>query len=91
MSEELPGVPVEDVLSGLAIPALPLGQTPTQLFALIKCVDQEGHESFFVRVTDDLDQDGLLGTLVGYVEYMKQQSAATWVDRGTTKPTDGQP
>lgn len=88
MSEELSPSPVAEVLSGLAIPALPLGQRPTQLFALVKCEDEKGCESFYVRVTDNLDEDELLGALVGYVEYMKQQSAATWVDLGATKAAD---
>jgi hypothetical protein len=80
-------LPAGEVLAGLAIPALPDGARATELIALIKYDDADGKTAFAVRLTADFDPDEQLGVLVSYVEHLKQESASTWNDAGTTAPS----
>lgn len=80
-----PALPVEQVLRGLKIPGLPDGAEPRELLAAIKYEDAAGDEGWVVRVTSDVDDDEVLGVLVGYVEHLKQQAAASWDDGDPTR------
>lgn len=90
MTSPVPALPVGDVLDGLAIPALPEGLRPEGLLALVRCVAPDGGTSWSVRVTEGLDDDEVLGTLVGYVEHLKREAADAWDDTDPTRAGDEQ-
>ena len=72
----IPALPIEQVLGGLRLPALPEGATARELLALVKLEDPGGGISWSVRVTSGLDDEEVLGVLVGYVEHLRQVAAA---------------
>ncbi|MCZ2264386.1 MULTISPECIES: hypothetical protein [unclassified Isoptericola] len=77
--------PVAEVLGGLRIPALPAGTTPRGLLALVKLDEPDGGVGWSVRVTADLDDEEVLGVLVGYVEHLKRVAADSWDDSDPTR------
>lgn len=87
MTETAVRKPVAEVLEGLHIPQLPGGAAAEKLFALIQYRDADGDTAWAVRVTTGIDDDELLGTLVGYVEHLKQVAAASWTDHETARPS----
>ena len=84
MTDEMPVGPAGEVLRGLDLQPLPGGAAPTAAFVLVKYRDADGDEAFAVRVAGELDDDELLGTLVGYVEHLKRVAADGWQDHDTT-------
>ena len=88
MSDGVPPVPVGEVFSGLAVPALGEGREPVALFALVKVREPDGEEGWSVRVTHGLDDDELLGVLSGYVEHLRQIAAAGWDDGDPTRASE---
>ena len=87
-SPGLEGLPAGEVLGDLRIPSVPEGCTPRGVMALIKVEDSDGDPGWCVRVTSDLDDEELLGVLVGYVEHLKQQAAASWDESDVTRVED---
>jgi hypothetical protein len=85
MSNGVPLVPVGEVFSGLAVPALGEGREAMALFGLVKVREPDGEEGWSVRVTHGLDDDELLGVLTGYVEHLRQIAAAGWDDGDPTR------
>jgi len=72
------------VLGDLEIYPLPDGTAPTGLLAFVKLAEPDGGAGWSVRVTSDLDDEEILGLLVGYVERLKQAAAASWDDSDPT-------
>lgn len=85
MTSDVQAMPVAQVLGGLEIPPLPEGAAPNGLMALVRYQDTDGDTSWCVRVTHGLADDEVLGTLVGYVEHLKQEAAAAWDDSDPTR------
>ena len=81
----IPAHPIEQVLGDLRIPALPEGATARELLALVKLEEPGGGISWSVRVTSGLNDEEILGVLVGYVEHLRQEAAAEWDDRDPTR------
>ena len=53
----IPAHPIEQVLGGLRIPALPEGTTARELLALVKLEEPSGGISWSVRVTSGLNDE----------------------------------
>lgn len=88
MSEDpqtIPAVPIEDVLRGLSIPALPAGSVPRGLLAFVQLDEPDGAIGWSVRVTSNLNDEEVLGLLVGYVEHLKQEASTSWDDLDPTR------
>ncbi|GGC18401.1 hypothetical protein [Cellulomonas carbonis] len=81
-----PGVPISEVLSDLRIPPLPEATTASDVFAFVKLREPDGGIGWAVRVTPDLDDEEVLGLLVGYVEHLKQEAASSWNSTDPTRP-----
>jgi hypothetical protein len=70
--------PIGEVLSGLTLEPLPAGWTPTGVFVLVKCIDEEGDPSWVTRV-EGLDNDEeLLGSLTIQVELFRRRLISDW-------------
>lgn len=82
----IPGLPIETVLQGLRIPALPDGATARGVIALVLLDGPDG-PGWAVRVTAGIDSDEELGVLTGYVEHLRQVSAAGWDQLESTRPS----
>lgn len=80
--------PVGEVLAGLTIPAIPAGTSARGLLAFVPLAEEDGSIGWSVRVTSNLDDEEVLGVLVGYVEHLKQQAAASWDDSDPTRAID---
>ncbi len=78
------GLPIGQVLDGLLIPALPARTRPSGVLAFVKLDEPDGSVGWSVRVTSDLEDEEVLGLLVGYVEHLKQNAAAAWDDGDPT-------
>lgn len=72
--------PIGAVLEGIEIPPLPPGSVAREFFSLIKVENEDGGSSWAARYTADLDEDELLGVLVGYVDHLKRQAATGWAE-----------
>ena len=59
--------PIGDVLRGLEIPELQAGDTPLEVFALVKVLDDTGHASWSLRTTSAANEEELLGALTAQV------------------------
>lgn len=81
-------LPVGEVLGDLRVPALPEGSSARGLLALVKLDEPDGGIGWSVRVTSDLDDEEVLGVLVGYVEHLKQAAAASWDDSDPTRASE---
>lgn len=81
----VPALPIEEVLAGLRIPALPEGTTPRGLLAFVQLNEPDGSTGWSVRVTSDLDDDEILGILIGYTHRLQQQAADSWDDSDPTR------
>ena len=89
MTEPVAPVPVSEVLAGLSIPPLPDGAPAKAALVLAMYEDNDGDDTWVARVTHGLGADEILGVLVGYVEHLKQESAATWSEGyETDSPAD---
>ncbi|MBU4337202.1 MAG: hypothetical protein KJ548_11580 [Actinobacteria bacterium] len=75
-----PLVPAGIALQGLEIEPLPDGSAVRGLFAFVKMDDSDGDIAWSVRVTDGLNDEEVLGVLVGYLEHLKIKAADSWED-----------
>lgn len=82
----VPALPVAAVLAGMSIPALPEGASARGLLAFVQLDELDGSVGWSVRVTANLHDEEVLGLLVGYVEHLKQEAAASWDDSDPTRP-----
>ena len=73
-------VPIEDVLPGQRLHPLDEGEIPLQVFALIKCLDQDGDVAWSFRTSEKLNLEELLGALTVQVELLKRKLVAHWDD-----------
>lgn len=80
----LPGLPIGEVLPGIAIPALPEHAEPIAAIVLVKARDAEGTEGWYARVTHNWDRDEGLGVLISYTDNLRRESAAAWEDTAET-------
>ena len=85
MVEGAPAHPVGEVLGDLRIPALPEGATAHGLLAFVQTRERDGSDGWSVRVTANLDDEAVLGLLVGYVEHLKHEAADAWDDSDPTR------
>ncbi|MBK8463575.1 MAG: hypothetical protein IPL36_11230 [Nigerium sp.] len=51
-------------LASLLLKPLPEGRVPVSVIALIKCVDDEGDETWAFRTSENLDYEEALGAVV---------------------------
>jgi hypothetical protein len=91
MDDSVSALPIGDVLAGLAIPPLPDDAPAKAAFVLAMHEDSDGDDAWVARVTLGVNSDELLGVLVGYVEHLKQESAANWSEGYVTAPDDAGP
>ncbi|WP_250444283.1 hypothetical protein [Actinotalea sp. C106] len=84
----VPGLPIGEVLPELRIPPLPAASTAAGVLAFVKLHEPSGEIGWAVRVTSDMDDEEVLGLLVGYVEHLKQQAASSWDSTDPTRAED---
>jgi hypothetical protein len=84
MSDGIPGLLVAQVLGDLRVPALPEGSAADGLLAFVRLVEPDGSIGWAVRVTSNMNDEEVLGVLVGYVEHLKREAADSW---DSTDPT----
>ena len=80
MSSDDTRVPIEDVRLGQRLHPLDEGEIPLQVFALIKCLDQDGDVAGSFRTSEKLNLEELLGALTVQVELLKRRLVAHWDD-----------
>ena len=78
-------LPVGEALAGFQIAVLPEGTTARGLLALVKLDESDGGIGWAVRVTEDLNDEEVLGVLVGYVEHLKKEASDSWDDADPTR------
>ena len=78
-------LPVGEVLAGMAVPALPQGAKPQGLLAFVKLDEADGSTGWSVRQTSNLDEDEVLGILIGYTHRLKQRAADSWDEGDPTR------
>jgi hypothetical protein len=81
----LDGLPIEDVLAGMEIPALPPDTSPVGMIAFVKLREADGGTGWSLRVTRDIDDEEALGLLVGYVHKATRDAADSWDDTDPTR------
>ena len=75
-----PKKPIEEVLRGLTIGALPEGWTPIDVVCVVKCLDPDGQPGWAIRQTESVNDHELLGTLVLEIETLKRDLLDEWED-----------
>ena len=67
-------VPIGDVLgSGFSVAALPEGWTPLEGIVLVKCLDEDGRETWSFRHTEGLSDEEAIGALVVQLDMIREQ------------------
>ena len=78
MAEE--NLPIEQVLRGLEISAIPSGWTAVDAVCMVKCLNPEGKPMWALRLTEGINEEELLGTLMIHTELLKRDMLADWSD-----------
>ena len=73
-------LPLDQVLSGLAVHPLEPGETAIEAFLLIKTLDAEGSPSWAYRTTNRLNREELLGALSVQVAVLTKELRDEWDD-----------
>ena len=76
MSEDR--VPVEQVMTGMTLHALPDDWTPIEALVVMKCLDEKGHSSWVYRTTAVPNREELLGALVVHVSLLRRELVSEW-------------
>lgn len=71
-------LPVEQVMPGMTLHALPEGWTPVEALVLMKCLDEEGRSSWVYRTTATPNREELLGALVVHTDLLRKELVADW-------------
>jgi hypothetical protein len=71
---------IGDVLRGLEIDGLPDKWTAVDVVCMVKCLDQEGKPLWALRMSDGLNEEELLGTLVIQTALLKRDMIEDWKD-----------
>lgn len=71
---------IGDALSEVRIPPLGEGQVGKLALVFVKVMEADGEWGWAVRASDELDEDEILGVLVGYTHHLRKRAAASWVD-----------
>jgi len=58
------------------------------LLAFVKLNEADGSTGWSVRQTSNLDEDEVLGILIGYTHHLKQRAADSWDEGDPTRATD---
>jgi hypothetical protein len=70
--------PVADVLRGLEISELPDKWTAVDAICIVKCLSHEGKPLWAMRMTDGINQEELLGTMVIQTALLKKDMVEDW-------------
>ena len=72
--------PIGEILRGLDISELPEGWIPVEAVCIVKCLNTDGKPLWSLRMTDGLNQEELLGTMVIHTELLKNDAIEDWAD-----------
>ncbi|MGN6333461.1 MAG: hypothetical protein ACTHOD_17745 [Motilibacteraceae bacterium] len=71
-------LPIDRVLPGMGLHALPDGHTPLEAFVIITSLDREGEVSWAFRTTHVPNQQEILGALIEQSDVLRHRMVRQW-------------
>ena len=71
-------LPVEEVLRGLEISPMPERWTPVDAICIVKCLDTDGRPLWAMRMTEGINKEELLGTMVVQTGMLEKEMIEDW-------------